>query len=50
MEEIARLDAPSAVPLGTPHEQISRSAPAIAGGKADLLDLPAVPMARARSS
>jgi aryl-alcohol dehydrogenase-like predicted oxidoreductase len=44
-EQITRLDAASAVPLGTPHEQISGSAAAIAGGKHELPDLPAIPVA-----
>ncbi|HEX9444489.1 MAG TPA: aldo/keto reductase [Candidatus Binatia bacterium] len=44
-DQIARLDALSAVPLGTPHEQISGSAAAMAGGQRELLDLPAVPVA-----
>ena len=44
-KQIARLDAASAVPLGTPHEQISGSAAAIAGGKRELLDLPALRVA-----
>lgn len=44
-DQIARLDALSAVPLGTPHEQTAGSAAAIAGGKPELLDLPAVPVA-----
>ena len=43
-EQITRLDAASAVPLGTPHEQISGSAAAIAGVKRELLDLPAIPV------
>ena len=42
--QIARLDDVSAVPLGTPHEQIRCSAAAIAGGKPELLDLPSVPV------
>ena len=44
-DQIARLDAISAVPLGTPHDQINRSAAALGGGKSELLDLPAVPVA-----
>jgi aryl-alcohol dehydrogenase-like predicted oxidoreductase len=43
-DQIERLDAVSAVPLGTPHEQINGSAPRIAGGKPELLDAPAVPV------
>ncbi len=44
-EQSARLDATSAIPLGTPHEQINGSAARIAGGKPELLDMPAVPVA-----
>lgn len=44
-EQIARLDGASAVALGTPHEQINGSAWTIAGGKPDVLDLPAIPVA-----
>jgi len=44
-DQIARLDAPSAIPLGTPHEQINGSAAAIAGGKPELLELPVIPAA-----
>jgi aryl-alcohol dehydrogenase-like predicted oxidoreductase len=44
-DQIARLDAPSVTPLGTPHEQTNGSAAAIAGGKPELLDLPAIPVA-----
>jgi aryl-alcohol dehydrogenase-like predicted oxidoreductase len=44
-DQIARLDAPSAIPLGTPHEQTNGSAAAIAGGKPELLDLPSIPVA-----
>jgi aryl-alcohol dehydrogenase-like predicted oxidoreductase len=42
-DQIARLDAPSAIPPGTPHEQINDSAPAIAGGKPELLQVPVIP-------
>jgi aryl-alcohol dehydrogenase-like predicted oxidoreductase len=42
-DQIARLDAMSGVPLGTPHEQINGSAPRIAGGKLELLDAPVIP-------
>jgi hypothetical protein len=42
-DQIVRLDTVSAVPMGTPHEQISISAVAIAGGKCELLDLSAIP-------
>ena len=44
-EQIARLDVASAVPLGTPHEQINGSALAIAGGKPELLGVPVIPAA-----
>ena len=44
-DQIARLDAPSAIPFGTPHEQISGSTAAIAGGKPELLDQPSIPVA-----
>jgi len=37
-EQVARLDAVSAIPLGTPHEQIAGSASAMAGGKPELLE------------
>jgi aryl-alcohol dehydrogenase-like predicted oxidoreductase len=43
-EQIANLDETSAIPLGTPHEQINGSAAAIAGGKRELLDLPTIPV------
>jgi hypothetical protein len=39
-----RLDAASAIPLGTPHEQINGSAPRIAGGKLELLEAPLIPV------
>jgi aryl-alcohol dehydrogenase-like predicted oxidoreductase len=44
-DQVARLDAVSATPLGTPHEQISGSAARIAGGKPGLLVPPLVPVA-----
>lgn len=44
-EQITRLDAVSVIPLGTPQEQINRSAAAMAGGKPELLDLPSIPVA-----
>ena len=44
-DQIARLDAASAIPLGTPYEQINGSAPRIAGGKPELLDVPVIPAA-----
>jgi aryl-alcohol dehydrogenase-like predicted oxidoreductase len=43
-QQLARLDEVSAVSLGTPHEQIIDSTGAIAGGKPELLDAPAVPV------
>jgi len=43
--QIARLDAVSAIPLGTPHEQINNSAAAIAGGKPELLETAGIPVA-----
>jgi len=44
-EQIARLDGASAIPLGTPHEQINDSTPRIAGGKPELLEVPVIPAA-----
>jgi aryl-alcohol dehydrogenase-like predicted oxidoreductase len=44
-EQVARLDAASGIPLGTPHEQINGTATAIAGGKPELLNVPRVPAA-----
>lgn len=44
-DQIARLDTANVVPLGTPHEQINGSAPAIAGGKPELLGAPEIPAA-----
>ncbi|HEV8646351.1 MAG TPA: aldo/keto reductase [Burkholderiales bacterium] len=44
-DQIARLDTASGIALGTPHEQIKGSAPAMAGGKPELLDLPSIPVA-----
>jgi aryl-alcohol dehydrogenase-like predicted oxidoreductase len=44
-DQIARLDEASSIPLGTPHEQINGSAPRIAGGKPELLELPLIPIA-----
>ncbi|HEY0295085.1 MAG TPA: aldo/keto reductase [Bordetella sp.] len=41
---IARLDAASAVPPGFPHGVVERRRNTLAGGKADLLDYPAVPV------
>ncbi len=44
-EQVARLDAASAVPLGAPYEAIAKSAAGIAGGKPDLLQARKVPVA-----
>jgi aryl-alcohol dehydrogenase-like predicted oxidoreductase len=44
-EQVARLDAVSAIPLGTPHEQIANSAAGIAGGKPEQLRERALPVA-----
>jgi aryl-alcohol dehydrogenase-like predicted oxidoreductase len=44
-EQIARLDAMSAITLGTPHQQINGSAARTAGGKPELLDRPSIPVA-----
>jgi len=44
-DQVARLDAVSEIPLGTPHEQIAGSAPAMAGGKPELLEPPLIPVA-----
>ncbi len=37
-DQVARLDAASAVPLGVPHEQLAQNAAGYTGGKADLID------------
>lgn len=44
-EQIARLDASSAIPFGVPHETLEGSAPRFAGGKLELLDFPSIPVA-----
>jgi aryl-alcohol dehydrogenase-like predicted oxidoreductase len=44
-DQMTRLDAASAVALGTPHEQNKGSAARIAGGNLDLLITPTVPAA-----
>jgi len=44
-QQIARLDEASAIPLGTPHDQINGSAAAMAGNKPESLDMPPVPVA-----
>ena len=37
-DQLAQLDAASAMPLGFPHDKVAASAPSLAGGKADLID------------
>ncbi len=44
-EQIARLDAASAIPLGVPHELLKDNASRLAGGKLELLGLPSTPVA-----
>jgi aryl-alcohol dehydrogenase-like predicted oxidoreductase len=44
-DQVGRLDTASAIPLGTPHDQINGSAAAIAGGKPELLEVPVLPAA-----
>ncbi len=44
-EQVARLDAASAIPLGVPHEFLKGNAPRITGGKVELLDFPRIPVA-----
>ncbi len=39
-EQIQRLDAVSAIPLGFPHDVVAASAKTLAGGKAELTDFP----------
>jgi aryl-alcohol dehydrogenase-like predicted oxidoreductase len=43
--QVERLDEASAIPLGTPHEQINGSAASIAGGKPELIEMPVIPVA-----
>ncbi|WP_371833358.1 aldo/keto reductase [Ferirhizobium litorale] len=43
-EQIARLDAASAVPLGFPYDVVGASRNTLAGSKADLIDWPAQPV------
>ncbi|MDE1992728.1 MAG: aldo/keto reductase, partial [Rhizobiaceae bacterium] len=43
-EQIARLDAASAIPLGFPHNVVAGSRNGLAGGKADLIDWPTTPV------
>jgi aryl-alcohol dehydrogenase-like predicted oxidoreductase len=43
-DQVARLDAASAVPLGVPHDQLAQNYPRYTGGKGDLIDRPAVPV------
>jgi aryl-alcohol dehydrogenase-like predicted oxidoreductase len=44
-KQIERLAEASAIPLGTPHEQIQGSAASIAGGKPELVEVPLIPVA-----
>jgi aryl-alcohol dehydrogenase-like predicted oxidoreductase len=44
-DQVGRLDTASAIPLGTPHDQINGSAAAIANGKPELLEVPVLPAA-----
>ncbi len=44
-EQVEQLDVAGAIPLGVPHQVIRDSVPRIAGGKPELLDLPAIPAA-----
>ena len=44
-DQVGWLDTASAIPLGTPHDQINGSAAAIAGGKPELLEVSALPAA-----
>ena len=39
-EQIQRLDAASAIPLGFPHDVVAASAKTLVGGKAELMDFP----------
>jgi aryl-alcohol dehydrogenase-like predicted oxidoreductase len=43
-EQIARLDAASAIPLGFPHDVVAGSRNKLAGSKADLIDWPPAPV------
>ncbi|MDF1632215.1 aldo/keto reductase [Mycoplana sp. MJR14] len=42
--QIARLDAASEIPLGFPFEVVGKTSGVLAGGKAELIDWPAVPV------
>ncbi|EJC79691.1 putative oxidoreductase, aryl-alcohol dehydrogenase like protein [Rhizobium leguminosarum bv. trifolii WSM2297] len=44
VDQLARLDAASAIPLGFPHDVVAGSRDTLAGSKADLIDWPAVPV------
>jgi aryl-alcohol dehydrogenase-like predicted oxidoreductase len=44
-EQLQRLDAASAIPLGVPHEILDNTRAGLAGGHPELLDLPAIPVA-----
>lgn len=41
-DQVRRLDDASAIPLGFPHDVVSRSRETLAGAKADLIDWPTV--------
>jgi Predicted oxidoreductases (related to aryl-alcohol dehydrogenases) len=43
-EQLKRLDAASAIPLGFPHEVVAKSAAVLAGGNAELVDPPLRPV------
>ncbi|MCY1063892.1 aldo/keto reductase [Nannocystis sp. RBIL2] len=43
--QLARLDAASAIALGTPHQQVESSRPRIAGGQPDSIVPPPIPVA-----
>jgi aryl-alcohol dehydrogenase-like predicted oxidoreductase len=44
-EQIAQLDAASAIPLGVPHTIIKDNAERLTGGKLECMDVPAIPVA-----
>jgi aryl-alcohol dehydrogenase-like predicted oxidoreductase len=44
-DQVVRLDAASAVPPGVPHDQLVQNHARYTGGKGDLIDRPAVPVA-----
>lgn len=43
-DQVSRLDAASAIPLGVPHDQLAQNVDRYTGGKSALLDRPAVPV------